>query len=338
MVRMAPLSAMRFDFQGSSAATEVTFHDSVESIDADCALVFVDSAVASIYGGRLPLRGEVAELPGGEGSKNPENLIWIWERMARAGVRRDSTVTVIGGGTVCDVCAFAASTWKRGVRLNLVPTTLLCMVDASLGGKTAVNVGGKKNQAGTFHPAERIMIWPGFLQSLSRGELLNGMAEALKTAVIGNRRIAEHLARENWKEAVRECIAVKGSIVQEDLMETGRRKLLNLGHTVGHCIESASSYRISHGAAVAMGIPVAAEMGGFHGFAEDFRRTAEKLGLGTEIPSSIGLDDILSGLSSDKKTTASGRIWVMPEDWEHCVLKELSAEEELDLLEKAWPR
>ena len=121
-------------------------------------------------------------------------------------------------------------------------------------------------------------------------------------------------------------------------METGRRKLLNLGHTVGHCIESASSYRISHGAAVAMGIPFAAELGGFHGFAEDFRRTAEKLGLGTEIPSSIGLDDILSGLSSDKKTTASGRTWVIPEDWEHCVLKELNAEEEMDLLERAWPR
>ena len=161
-------------------------------------------------------------------------------------------------------------------------------------------------------------------------------AEALKTAVIGDRRIVEYLLNKDYTRAVTACLAVKGRIVAADLEETGERRLLNLGHTVGHCIEAVSRFSIAHGAAVAMGIPVAAEMGGNHDLARELRAVAGKLGIETIIPETITVQGILTHLESDKKTTSAGRIWIIPEGWEDCrqVLLDLSTEKEL--LEKVW--
>ncbi len=330
------MRAMKFTFPRSQVETRVRFFDSVEDIPLKADMMITDARVSTLYHGKMPGGYRVMDIPGGEGCKTPETLCAIWEEMARAGLRRDSTVAVAGGGTLCDVGAFAASTWKRGVNLILVPTTLLCMVDAALGGKTAVNAGREKNQAGTIYPASEILVCPGFLGTLPETEVLSGAAEALKTAVIGDRTIADHLLERNWMEVVRGCMTVKGGIVSRDLEETGERRLLNLGHTVGHCLEGASGFSIPHGTAVAMGIPVAARMGGHHDFALEFTERAAGLGINTVIPREITPEAALAFLRADKKSTGKGRTWIIPRGWENCVQVVFSPREEKELLKRSW--
>jgi len=326
---------LNFEFSRSPLQTSIIFLNKPQmNLEAD--LILIDSRVSSIYRSILPDGVEAVEIPGGEQAKTPETLHELWRRMAGANIHRDSRMVVIGGGTLCDVGAFAASTWKRGIHLTLVPTTLLGMVDASLGGKTAVNIGRQKNQAGTVYPAERILLWTGFLETLPEEELKNGMAEALKTAVIGNRGILESLKTEDYNEAVRQCLKVKGEIVTEDIEEKGSRKLLNLGHTAGHCIEAASNFSIPHGLAVAMGIPVAARMGGCMSFADEFEEAADSIGIETRIPGSITAEEAMLHLSADKKTVSTGRTWIIPVNWEHCKMVALVPEEEKKLLMESW--
>ncbi|MCD4708489.1 MAG: 3-dehydroquinate synthase [Candidatus Sabulitectum sp.] len=330
------MKQIEFTFSRPDVSTAVHLVSRITDIDAPSDFLILDSGVKNIYEDSLFSCDNVIELPGGEASKTPDILKRLWLEMGQAKLRRDSRVVVIGGGAVCDAGAFAASTWKRGVSLTLVPTTLLCMVDASLGGKTAVNIAGEKNQAGTVYPASEIIICPEFLQTLPSEEMVNGLAEALKTAVTGDRQIVEYLLQKDYLQAVTACLAVKGRIVAADLEETGERRLLNLGHTIGHCIEAISGFTISHGAAVAMGIPVAAEMGGNDDFAMEFREIARKLGIETVIPSTITYQRILKHLESDKKTTAAGRIWIIPRGWEDCEQVLLDQTAERELLEKAW--
>lgn len=330
------MKQIEFTFPRPDVSTAVYAVGSITDLDVSPDFLILDSGVKSIYGDRLLSCDNVIELPGGEASKTPDILEKLWLEMSRAQLRRDSRVVVIGGGAVCDAGALAASTWKRGVNLILVPTTLLCMVDASLGGKTAVNIAGEKNQAGTVYPASRIIICSEFLGTLTREEMVNGLAEALKTAVIGDRKIVEYLLQKDYSRAVTACLTVKGGIVAADIEETGKRRLLNLGHTIGHCIEAISGFTVGHGAAVAMGIPVAAELGGNHDFADEFNEAALKLGIETAIPDTITLNGILKHLESDKKTTDAGRIWIIPRGWEDCEQVLLDRATEKELLEKVW--
>lgn len=327
---------IEFTFPRSDVLTTVSVKHRVKDIDVSPDFLILDSTVKNIYENSLPSCDNEVVLAGGEVSKTPDILEKLWQKMSQANLRRDSSVVVAGGGTVCDIGAFAASTWKRGVNLTLIPTTMLCMVDASLGGKTAVNIAGAKNQAGTVYPASEIIVCPEFLETLSLKELNNGLAEALKTAVIGDRQIVEYLLNKDYLQAVKACLAVKGSIVAEDLEETGQRRLLNLGHTIGHCIEAVSCFEIDHGAAVAMGIPVAAEMGGNHTFASELREVAGELSIETAIPPSVTLSGILNYLKNDKKTTAAGRIWIIPRGWEDCRQVLLDSSIEKELLAKVW--
>ena len=330
------MSSTEFTFPRPDAVTNVRMSNSIADLDVSPDFLILDSEVERIYGEILPVCSNVVVLQGGEADKALSTLEKLLLEMSKAGLRKDSRVVVIGGGTVCDIGAFAASAWKRGVQLTLVPTTLLCMVDASLGGKTAVNIRGEKNQAGTVYPASEIIICPAFLDSLPPSEIKNGLAEAMKTAVIGDRQIVEYLLEKDYTRAVMACLAVKGRIVATDLEETGERRMLNLGHTIGHCIEAASNLEISHGVAVAMGIPIAAEIGGNYAFAEEFSEIASKLGIITEIPDAITLQSILAHLEGDKKTTASGRIWIIPEGWENCRQLLLDRTTERELLEEVW--
>ncbi len=327
---------LEFTFPRADVSTVVHAVSTLEDIAVSPDMLIVDSEVRRLFGNRLPLCSNVVEVLGGEAGKIPAAVEKLWLEMSRAKLQRDSRVVVAGGGTVCDTAAFAASTWKRGVNLTLVPTTLLCMVDASLGGKTAVNIAGEKNQAGTVYPASQVVICPEFLKTLLPVETANGIAEAFKTAVIGNRQIVDFLLEENYMQAVPACLAVKGRIVSADLEEKGERRLLNLGHTIGHCIEAASGFTVSHGAAVAMGIPIAAEIGGNHSFAEELREVAHSLGLKTAVPSSITLEEVLKHLDGDKKTTDRGRIWIVPRGWENCEQVVLNPDFERKLLEKVW--
>jgi 3-dehydroquinate synthase len=328
--------SLEFTFPRVDVSTVVRTVSRLENIAVSPHMLVVDSEVMRLYGNRLPLCSNVVEINGGESGKTPGSLTKLWLEMSRAGLRRESKIVVIGGGTVCDAGAFAASTWKRGSDLALVPTTLLCMVDASLGGKTSINIAGQKNQAGTVYPASQVIVCPEFLGTLSHEEMVNGLAEAFKTAVIGNRQIVELLGRKDYQHAILACLEVKGRIVTADLEETGERRLLNLGHTIGHCIEAASGFSVSHGAAVAMGIPIAAEIGGEHGFAGELREVAGSLGIETAVPSAVTLEEVLKHLDSDKKTTGCGRIWIIPRGWENCEQVLLAPGSERKLLEKVW--
>lgn len=278
--------------------------------------------------------------------KNTFTLDQIWGSMAGAGVRRDTPVIVVGGGLTCDIGAMAASTYLRGLRLMLVPTTLLSMVDACLGGKTGVNLAGVKNQIGTFHTAEMIVISPEYLETLPEREFRNGMAEALKTALIGDpgiKTIIQEVSEAEYPsdqilEMIKRCLRVKGEIVSEDLLESGSRMLLNLGHTVGHVLESASEFKLSHGEAVGLGMiaeaSIAVRFGGNSNLPKEIKQYLELCGLPTEIegiPSSEALSRLLQ---HDKKTRRGERIWALPFNWGDCRLIHMTTDQEEKILPK----
>ncbi|MDR2209990.1 MAG: 3-dehydroquinate synthase [Spirochaetaceae bacterium] len=207
-------------------------------------------------------------LPPGEDAKNWGSVEAIIRTAQSRGLGRDGLFIGLGGGVVCDLTAFAASVYMRGAALALVPTTLLCMVDACLGGKTGFDLGGIKNLAGTFYPAGFIAIASDLLRTLPPAEWKSGTAELIKTAILsGDRDFLGQFTRpfrgEPFLPLIERALIVKGRIVESDPQETGtERALLNLGHTFGHALEAALGLGlISHGEAVAWGIARACELG-----------------------------------------------------------------------------
>jgi 3-dehydroquinate synthase len=251
-------------FRFAGFPTEVSFLPSpvLPAGGAGDTVTVFDSTTHALFGEGAP---NPVVFPAGEGSKSWGSAEGILERCAAAGLGRDGTVVGVGGGVVCDLAAFAASLYMRGCRLTLVPTTLLAMVDASLGGKTGVDFSGLKNLVGTFYPASRILVSPSVLAGLPEREYLSGLAEVIKTAIIGDPGLLTLLEGERERvlrrdaglleEMVRRCLAVKGRIVEADPREEGIRAVLNLGHTFGHALESRSGFSgWTHGEAVAWGM------------------------------------------------------------------------------------
>jgi len=200
-------------------------------------------------------------VPHGEDHKTIASCAELWQQLINKGADRHSILINVGGGMLTDLGGFAAATFKRGIRFVNVPTTLLAMVDASIGNKTGVNFREIKNQIGTFSPAEKIVIDPLFLSTLSDREWLSGMGEVLKYGLI----YRDHL----WKQAllvdrnklpeqlIQNCIQIKLEVVSQDPKEHGIRQILNFGHTIGHGLEAYSHHihnPLSHGAAVALGM------------------------------------------------------------------------------------
>lgn len=347
---------LRFDWEFAPSATEVMALRGHSPFAMPAGLLaarpflVVDPEVARLWEGDLVgITSECSGVftpAGGETSKDPGTLVRLWQSMSAAGVRRDTPVLVIGGGVVCDIGAMAASTWHRGAPLFLVPSTLLAMVDACLGGKTGLNIEGVKNQVGTFHPAMGIFISPALLTTLPDRERRNGAAEMLKTALIGDRSIAglipsvleEDIDGGAVVQAVMRCLTVKGSIVERDLTEQGERMLLNLGHTVGHVLESAGGFQLGHGEAVGLGLLVearmAATLGGNTGLASELEAIMTEAGLPVSIDG-VTPERVLGLLGTDKKSRACGRTWALPFDWEDCRLVRLGSSREEELLPAA---
>jgi 3-dehydroquinate synthase len=247
-------------FSIGGVRTEVRFVE--KAVAPDCPVVVFDETTHRLFG--APAATPVV-LPPGEASKSWESLHRILETCAVAGLTRDGAIGGVGGGVVCDIAAFAASLYMRGCGLVLVPTTLLAMVDASLGGKTAVDFMGYKNLVGSFYPASRLLVAARATESLPAREYLSGLAEVIKTALIGDEKLFALLERERAavvardpavvEEMIRRCLVVKGRIVEEDPRETGVRAVLNLGHTFGHALETATGFDgWTHGEAVAWGM------------------------------------------------------------------------------------
>ncbi|TVQ17439.1 MAG: 3-dehydroquinate synthase [Spirochaetaceae bacterium] len=220
----------------------------------------------------LPSGSASVVLPSGESAKSWERLHATLGAMLDADLTRDATVIAVGGGVVCDLAACAASLYMRGCGLVLVPSTLLAMVDAALGGKTGVNLGGYKNMVGTFYPAREVRICTPLLAGLPDREYTSGLAEVIKSGLLGDEPLVQMLEEHRdlvvgrddalLTEIVWRCIEVKGALVEADLTEQNVRAHLNLGHTFAHALESVAGLgEWSHGEAVAWGIARAMELG-----------------------------------------------------------------------------
>jgi len=260
------------------------------------------------------------------------------------GINRNDSILALGGGVVTDTAGFAAAIFLRGIDWIAVPTTLLAMVDASVGGKTGVNLERGKNLIGVFWPPRLVVIDVSTLSTLPPRELRAGLAEVVKTAWIGDRELLEELplafdqlTKSQWEDLVLRCVAVKAQIVGDDEREAGRRAALNLGHTLGHALEAATSYRrFVHGEAVAWGLLAAASLARRRELlsttAAD-RLVAAVRGLGPLPPvGDIGTAAVRAHLEHDKKRDREGIGWVLPTDDGVVLGQRVATEEAIDVL------
>ena len=285
--------------------------------------VVMDSTVGGLYwdrvrkaleGSAFPVRDII--IPPGEAYKTVETVGKIWAGLLEGGIERRSTVVAVGGGVVGDLAGFAAATFLRGVKWVAVPTTLLAMVDASLGGKTGADLPEGKNLVGAFHAPRLVLADPEVLHTLPLAELRAGMAEVVKAGVIGDPKLFE-MCRDltgfqNLSGLVKRAMAVKVKVIGDDPFEQGFRAALNLGHTVGHAVEWVSGFRLRHGEAVAIGMVaearIAEQIGlAQKGVAEEITDCLRAVGLPTEIPTALDRDAILQTMQVDKKK-AGGKV------------------------------
>ncbi len=212
----------------------------------------------------------VVEVPDGEDAKDLQVAGFVWSVLGQAGFTRGDAVVGFGGGATTDLAGFVAATWLRGVRVVHVPTTLLGMVDAAIGGKTAIDTAEGKNLVGAFHPPAGVLCDLAALETLPRNDYVSGLAEVVKAGFLADPRILELLEEDpqaattpqgkHTRELVERAVRVKADVAGRDLRESGPREVLNYGHTLGHAIEKVERYRWRHGAAVSVGMVFAAEL------------------------------------------------------------------------------
>ncbi|TKV61556.1 3-dehydroquinate synthase [Nakamurella flava] len=282
-----------------------------------------DAVKAALADGGLD--AHMVQVPDAEDAKSLEVLGFCWDVFGQVGLDRRDVVVGLGGGSVTDLAGFAAASWMRGIAVVQVPTTLLGMVDAAVGGKTGINTGAGKNMVGAFHEPAAVIVDLATLESLPRHELVAGMAEIVKAGFIADPVILDLIEEHGpasvdsstlppaldpaspvLAELVRRAIAVKAAVVAADLKESDLRETLNYGHTLAHAIEKRERYRWRHGAAVSVGLVFAAELGRAAGRLDD--ETADRhltvlhaLGLPTTYDPDA-LSELVTIMGSDKKT------------------------------------
>ena len=265
------------------------------------------------------------ELPDGEVAKTGPVALEAWERLGEAGFTRSDAVVTVGGGATTDMGGFIAATWLRGVRVVHVPTTLLAMVDAAVGGKTGMNTGAGKNLVGSFHEPAGVVCDLDLLGTLPEPELIAGLGEVIKCGFIADPEILALVERcpadaleprsAELRELVERAIAVKIAVVQDDLKESGGsgghpgREVLNYGHTMAHAIERATGYRVRHGEAVALGMVYVAELARLAGrldadVAKRHESVLELVGLPTRFVQAT-FEELLATMRVDKKARGS---------------------------------
>jgi 3-dehydroquinate synthase len=271
----------------------------------------------------IGVAARVAAIPSGEQHKSIESLTGLYQQAMEAGLDRSSAIVGLGGGVVCDIAGVLAATYLRGIHLVLVPTTLLAQIDAAIGGKTAVDFAGAKNQIGAFYPASSVLVDPDLLTTLSDAQLSEGLAESVKIATIRSEELLtwlECLERPrdvlDHPEIVRRSVWEKLQVVHVDPYETGERALLNFGHTIGHGVEAASDYRLSHGGSVSVGMAAEMRVAVERGICDpDLPPRVESLLTRFGLPltaAGISPDSIVSLVGRDKKRTSAGIRMALP--------------------------
>jgi 3-dehydroquinate synthase len=293
----------------------------LKPLGAKFALI-TDEALLSLYGEQIKealclhgLECTLFSFPGKEPYKTRATKEKLEDQLFEQGFGRDSCIISLGGGVVSDVVGFVASTYCRGVPYVIIPTTLLAMCDASIGGKTGVNTPYGKNMIGAIYQPKRVYIDPSFLQSLPQEELKNGIAEMIKHAIIADKEYFEFLEKNQsqifvspfLEKAIVESVRIKKAIVEEDEREAGKRAFLNFGHTVGHALEKLSGYTLAHGEAVSIGMMMESKMAYLQGALslkelERIQAIIQAYGLPLVPPFAVTEEELFSCMKGDKKS------------------------------------
>jgi 3-dehydroquinate synthase len=286
-------------------------------------VIVTDTRIDALHGQRVQetlekcgLRVERIAVEPGEASKEIRTVLAVTERLTALGADRQTALIALGGGVIGDLAGFAASLYMRGIPVIQVPTTLLAQVDSSIGGKTGVDTAAGKNLLGTFHQPKGVFIDIAFLQTLPEEQLLSGLAEVIKYGIIESPELLDELETAAAAGTLREtafleriitvACRIKKGFVELDERDLGIRRILNFGHTVGHAVEAASGYALSHGEGVAIGMIAAARLARrLHDLPADdaarIERVIRTVGLAERIPADLGLEEILSRITRDKK-------------------------------------
>ena len=298
--------------------------------------VITDSHVAKLYGERVvatlhdaKLQAELFAFPAGEWNKTRETWASLSDRMLAAHFGRDCAVIALGGGVVGDVAGFVAATYLRGVPHVQLPTSLLAMIDSSIGGKTGVDVPAGKNLLGAFHQPRLVAADLHLLASLPPVQLSAGLVEAVKHGVIADEEYFTFLERDYaailskhgpaLERVVQRSVEIKAAVVAEDERESGRRAILNFGHTIGHAVEAVAKYEALHGEAVAIGMAYEARLAeavgiAAKGTAERITRLLERFRLPLERPHGASVDDLIKVMRGDKKARAGEIRFALPKE------------------------
>lgn len=320
-----------------------------KNASAEKALLVTDNRVAELYMDRVKESLEDAGYETfffvfveGEQSKNPQTLVDLLETAANLGLTRGDIFVALGGGVTGDLCGLAASLYMRGVRFVQIPTTLLAAVDSSVGGKTAVDLEAGKNLCGTFWQPSCVICDPETLDTLAPNVYSDGMAEVIKYGAICDADLFDMVKTGDTKgklsEIIERCVRHKAEVVHEDEFDTGRRAILNFGHTFGHSIEKLSEFSISHGSAVAVGMCIAARASENLGLCdsdvhEKIVSAVKANGLPNEC--TFSADAIAEAALSDKKRAGATVSLILLQEIGECLIRKTAVADMKSICEKA---
>ena len=325
------------EIQGNTGLSKIYIGERLQNLNkyipSDNVVVVSDKNVSHHYLALFP-DTEVILMDTGETHKTLDTVMWVYQKLLDAGAQRSTFIVGIGGGIVCDVAGFVASTYLRGLRFGFVSTTLLSQVDASVGGKNGVNFQGYKNMIGVFNQPEFVICDLNLLTTLPEKERLCGFAEIVKHAVIKDAALFDYmenntesilsLATDTIEKLVLDSVVIKSGVVSRDEKETGERRKLNFGHTFGHAIEKTSG--MPHGEAVSLGMVLAAFLSVKRGIlpaghAERIVRLLRNLKLPTKID--LNMKDLMGALKKDKKRTGDKIHFVLLEGIGKAVIEDI---------------
>lgn len=307
----------------------------IESEKYDKIAVITDEKVGKLYADQIASEVNavaVLTFPCGEKHKTMDTVSDLLEKLARLKLTRGDLIVALGGGIVGDVVGFTAACFLRGIKFVQIPTTLLAMVDSSVGGKTGVNLTSGKNLAGAFHQPSAVLCDSDFLKTLPDEEIKNGLGEVIKYGCIEDKSLFEALEKgglNNIDEIISRCVSIKADIVSRDEFDNGDRQKLNFGHTLGHAVEKATDFKIPHGQAVGIGMVLItrwAEEKGLtkKGCANRIQNLLEKLGMPYEID--VDIKSLWQITSNDKKKRGKKLTLVLIKDIGESYLYETDAD------------